>query len=155
VTKLSIPSHREKAQNAIWVIPEDPQILKSSKLRRAINYVEVHLAEPLRSYQLAKIACLSKAHFSRSFKATTGLTPNQFVMNRRLDRAVELLSAADKSLTDIACICGFSDQSHFGRVFKRTLGLTPGAWRRSCMKGDVPRSAIVQCNPCRLRLIAS
>jgi transcriptional regulator GlxA family with amidase domain len=103
----------------------------SWKLRRAINYVEVNLAEPLRSYQLAKIAGLSKAHFSRVFKATTGLTPNRFVMNRRLDCAVELLSASDKSLTDIATLCGFSDQSHFGRVFKRTLGLTPGAWRRS------------------------
>jgi AraC family transcriptional regulator len=108
----------------------------SWKLRRAIHYVEVQLAEPLRSYQLAKVAGLSKAHFSRSFKATTGLTPSQFVMNRRLDRAVELLSSSDKSLTDIAVTCGFSDQSHFGRVFKRTLGLTPGAWRRSRMRAD-------------------
>jgi AraC family transcriptional regulator len=109
----------------------------SWKLRRAINYVEAQLAEPLRSYQLARISGLSKAHFSRLFKVTTGLTPGRFVMNRRLDHAVELLSASDKSLTDIAVICGFSDQSHFGRVFKRTLGLTPGAWRRSCTKADV------------------
>jgi AraC family transcriptional regulator len=109
----------------------------SWKLRRAIKYVETHLAEPLRSYQLAKIAGLSKAHFARSFKATTGLTPNRFVMSRRLDRAVELLSASDESLADIATICGFSDQSHFCRVFRRTLGLSPGTWRRSCMRADV------------------
>jgi AraC family transcriptional regulator len=109
----------------------------SWKVDRAINYVEAHLAQPLRPYQLAKIARLSTAHFSRSFKATTGLTPNQFVINRRLHRAVELLSASDDSLIDIAAVCGFSDQSHFGRVFKRTFGLTPGAWRRSPASGGV------------------
>jgi AraC family transcriptional regulator len=52
-------------------------------------------------------------------------------MKRRLDRAVELLSGSDKSLIDIAAVCGFSDQSHFGRVFKRTFGLTPGERRKA------------------------
>jgi AraC family transcriptional regulator len=103
----------------------------SWKLRRAIEHVETNLAEPLRSYHLAKVAGLSKAHFVRKFKAATGVTSHRFVMNKRLNRALELLSASDKSLTDIATLCGFSDQSHFGRVFKRTLGLTPGAWRQT------------------------
>ena len=105
--------------------------LRSWKLRRAIEYVETHLAEPLRSYHLAKIAGLSKAHFVRTFKTATGVTSHRFVMNRRLNRAVELLSASDESLSDIAIICGFSDQSHFCRVFRRALGVSPGTWRRS------------------------
>ncbi len=112
-------------------------------LRRAIEYVETHLAEPLRSYHLAKIAGLSKAHFVRTFKTATGVTSHRFVMNRRLNRAVELLSASDESLSHIAIICGFSDQSHFCRVFRRALGVSPGTWRRSCMRSDGMRSAII------------
>jgi AraC family transcriptional regulator len=81
---------------------------------------------------LAKVAGLSLAHFARSFKATMGLTPHHFVIARRLDRAVELLSVSSESLADIATLCGFSDQSHFCRVFKRALGLSPGTWRRCC-----------------------
>jgi AraC-like DNA-binding protein len=75
---------------------------------------------------------IALAHFARSFKATMGLTPHHFVINRRQDRAVELLSISSESLADIATLCGFSDQSHFCRVFKRALGLSPGTWRRCC-----------------------
>jgi AraC family transcriptional regulator len=74
---------------------------------------------------------LSLAHFARAFKANTGLTPHQFVVNMRLERALELLSASDESMADIAVICGFSDQSHFCRVFRRNFGVSPGTYRRS------------------------
>ena len=130
----------------MWGYTPNMVALRSRKLRRAIEYVETHLAEPLRSYHLAKIAGLSKAHFVRTFKAATGVTSHRFVMNRRLDRAASLLSASDESLSDIAIICGFSDQSHFSRVFRRALGVSPGAWRRSCFKSDIAHSAIVLCH---------
>jgi AraC family transcriptional regulator len=147
------------------VIPEGTQMFqllrpagcttrRSWKVSRAIEYVETHLAEPLRTYHLAKIAGLSEAHFVRSFKAATGVTSHRFVMNRRLNRAVELLSAPDESLADIAITCGFSDQSHFCRIFRRALGVSPGTWRSSCMSPEVARSALVPCDSRRTARIS-
>jgi transcriptional regulator GlxA family with amidase domain len=77
-------------------------------------------------------ACgLSVNHFSRAFRRSLGKPPHRWLLDRRIDRARELLRATAMSLADIALACGFAEQSHFTRVFTRTVGMPPGAWRRN------------------------
>ena len=74
---------------------------------------------------------LSRGHFIKAFRETTGLTPHRWLTARRIDHAKALMGDRMLSLAEVAVACGFSDQSHFTRVFTRTVGVTPGAWRAS------------------------
>jgi len=76
-------------------------------------------------------ACqLSRSHFTRAFRASTGQTPYQWLMAQRLERARALLRDSTLPLAQVAITCGFADQSHFTRVFSRAVGAAPGIWRR-------------------------
>lgn len=80
---------------------------------------------------MAEMAGLSRFHFSRIFKAETGLSPVQFVERCRIEQAKILIEAADLSLSDIAVRLGFSDQSHFTKRFAKIVGSTPAAFART------------------------
>lgn len=79
---------------------------------------------------IAAACFLSRSHFIRAFRETTGSTPYQWLLAQRITRARELLRASKLPLADIAATCGFADQSHFTRVFSRMVGTSPAAWRR-------------------------
>lgn len=79
---------------------------------------------------LARACSLSRAHFARSFKATTGSTPMQWLLTQRIERAQNLLLNSSLPIEEIAHHCGFSDQSHLTRAFAAAVGDTPGSWRR-------------------------
>ncbi|WP_165779551.1 helix-turn-helix transcriptional regulator [Mesorhizobium sanjuanii] len=80
--------------------------------------------------ELAQECGLSAAHFGRAFKRSTGITPHQWQLGRRMNRAQALLSGSSLPIADIALKCGFSSQSHFNVAFKENTGLSPGNWRR-------------------------
>jgi AraC family transcriptional regulator len=80
--------------------------------------------------RLAREFGLSSSHFARAFKTTTGLAPHQWLTRRRVARARELLAQTTMEPADIACACGFVDQSHFSRIFARVEKQSPGRWRR-------------------------
>ncbi|MFG1344417.1 AraC family transcriptional regulator [Xanthobacter autotrophicus DSM 431] len=76
-------------------------------------------------------ACgISRSHFIRGFKDVTGVTPYQWLLHQRIERARDLLVNTRMPLADVAISCGFSDQSHMTRTFTRLTGAAPGAWRR-------------------------
>lgn len=104
--------------------------LASWQLRRVRDYVDSHLADDVSLAELAALVGLSPSHFSRAFKATTGLPPHQYQLAVRVERAKHLLLQTATSLSEIAAICGFSEQSHFARTFRARVGISPGAWRR-------------------------
>jgi AraC family transcriptional regulator len=80
--------------------------------------------------QLAAECKLSINHFARAFRLSTGTAPHRWFMERRIDKAKELLRSANLPLTDVALASGFADQSHFTRIFTQFVGISPGAWRR-------------------------
>jgi AraC-like DNA-binding protein len=95
-----------------------------------------HLGETLQVLKLAEICCLSRSHFSRAFKISTGLSPQSWILNQRLKHARKLMQYTQKSLTQISFECGFSDQSHFCHNFFRNEGVNPLAWRCQVSKRD-------------------
>lgn len=79
---------------------------------------------------MAACVGLSESWFASAFKQTTGQTPQQWQMARRLAQCQHLLKESDLSIAQIAAQMGFSDQAHFTRSFRQVVGQTPAAWRR-------------------------
>jgi len=95
-------------------------------------------AEPLDVPTLARIAHVSEAHFIRSFRATFGETPNRYLQRRRVERAMWLLRATDRSVTDICMDVGFASLGTFSRVFRDIVGESPSVYRRRGPLAPVP-----------------
>jgi transcriptional regulator GlxA family with amidase domain len=105
--------------------------LPPGAMRRVREHVETHLSESVELAELAAIAGMSVFHFARQFKQSAGITPHHYLVEKRVERAREMLARTDLSLSEIAIVTGFSDQSHFARHFRQMLGLTPGQFRWS------------------------
>ena len=99
--------------------------------RRATEMMAANLKEAISLKELADECGLSVRHFTRAFRRSTGLPPHRWLLEYRVNRAMELLTNRELSLTDVAESCGFADQSHFTRVFTGMVGISPGAWRRA------------------------
>ena len=99
------------------------------QLRRVIEYLEAHLPKRVDLAHLAGMAGLSQSHFSRAFKASTGMAPYRWQLDARIRRAQALLIDTRASLDQVAEATGFADAVHFGRTFRRLTGATPAAWR--------------------------
>ena len=104
--------------------------LSSWQIRRALDFMTAHLDGDPTVAQLAQECGLSAGYFARAFRATTGVTPHQWLIRRRVARARELLLTSHLELAHIALTCGFVDQSHLTRIFTRFQGESPGRWRR-------------------------
>ena len=104
--------------------------LPRSTLRRVIDFVNDNLSMDLGLSEMAGVANLSRYHFSRQFKCSTGLSPHQYVIQRRVKRARELLTSTDLSVGDVASAVGFTHQSHLARHVRRHFGVPPSSLRR-------------------------
>ena len=104
--------------------------LSPLQIRRATELLEAHLDGKIALQQIAEACELSGSHFARAFKQTFGRPPYKWLLERRVDRARDLMMNSRLPLADIATQCGFADQSALNRSFKRIHGITPGMWRR-------------------------
>lgn len=109
----------------------DGRTLTATELGNLTDYIEATLCDGPRLADLAHLIGLSPFHFARVFKRTTGLSPHQFLVHRRVARAKDLLVHTERSIADIALSLGFASQSHLGLAVKRLAGTTPAALRRS------------------------
>ncbi len=105
--------------------------LPPAAMRRVREYVESHLSEHIDLAGLAAIAGLSVFHFAREFKHSAGVTPHHYLVQKRIERAQDMLARTDLTLSEIAIAAGFSDQSHLARHFRQMLGRTPREFRWS------------------------
>jgi transcriptional regulator GlxA family with amidase domain len=103
--------------------------MRGRDLASILAYMNSHYARPLTVAGLARMAGLSRAHFIRAFRASTGTTPRQYLRARRIDRARELLVRTPMPITTICEMVGFHSLGSFSSLFRRVTGESPAAWR--------------------------
>lgn len=126
-----VRNHSSLGKHAARAAERAPTGLSPEALRRVLNHIEARLDHSLAVADLAAVAHLSPFHFARLFRRSTGCSPHEYVLRRRVERARELLAYGDLSLADVAQRAGFADQSHLAKHTRRLLGTTPGALRRA------------------------
>lgn len=127
---LSITLLRQFSVNKV-ATPDHQQEQVEGSLQRAIAYINENLVNELSLKAIAVVAQMSPFYFARIFKQSTGLTPNQYVTNRRMERAKQILLEQDLSVIDVAQEVGIQSQSHFNKVFREYTGVTPKAYRNN------------------------
>ena len=100
-------------------------------LRRVREYIDAHIEKRISVEALANLANLSVCYFVRAFKQSVGITPHDYLIRRRVERTMELLSGTDMPLSEIALAAGFADQSHCARRFREHVGMSPRDYRWS------------------------
>ena len=108
--------------------------LTSTRLRRVVELVYARIEDEVTLDELAESAGLSTAHFSQAFHKSTGESPHRFVLRQRVERAKEMLRAADLRVLDVAVACGFKTQQHFARVFRQMCGASPTEYRQEFLR---------------------
>ncbi|MBR2340399.1 MAG: helix-turn-helix transcriptional regulator [Clostridia bacterium] len=105
----------------------------SEVIKQAINYMDEHYTSKCSLEEIAASVNFSPIYFHSVFKKAMGITPYQYITNRRMRLAREYLTMSDKTVAEIADSCGFESQSYFNYSFKKEVGITPGQYRRRTM----------------------
>ena len=103
--------------------------LPTYQLRRVLDYISAHLDRDTSLADLARVAGLSPHHFSELFRQRVGMPPHRYVLERRIERAKDLLRNRTLTILEVALLTGFKDQGHFGRVFRQVIGMPPSRYR--------------------------
>lgn len=111
------------------VVVDSQGRLSDRQVSAVVDFVEAHLHEEIGLSEMASIAGLSRFHFSRAFKATTGENPYAFVQKRRVARASVLLKQGDLPIEAIAALVGFNGSGQFARAFREIMGTSPSKYR--------------------------
>ena len=99
--------------------------------RKAVDYIEEHLAEPISLGALGQLVRLSPNYLCRAFSQSFGMPPQRYHIGQRIERAKTLLAKRGASVTDVGLTVGYSEASAFSTAFRRVTGLTPSSYRRS------------------------
>jgi AraC-like DNA-binding protein len=124
-------------QSAASAVSSTGAALQPWRLKRISIFIDQNIDQPLSLDCLSRAVGLSRMHFAALFRRATGLRPHDYVMQRRMERAKQLLSESSMPIVEIAFCVGFQSQSHFTTVFKRAVGTTPNGWRLMRDAGDL------------------
>jgi AraC family transcriptional regulator len=106
-------------------IPDQEGGLSRRAFLRARAYMEAHIGEPLRLCDIARAAHLSRSHFARAFRISTGLSVMTYLRRLRIEKAKAQLIGSEASIAEVSAMLGFAHHSHFTRLFRREVGMTP------------------------------
>jgi AraC family transcriptional regulator len=104
--------------------------LPQSQLKRVIDYMKANLTQDLSILDLATLTGMSESHFSRLFKQSVGISPYQYLIQQRVERAKQLLGKKSMAISTIALDCGFANQTHLTKVFRQMTRMTPKAYQK-------------------------
>ena len=103
--------------------------LPERQLLCVLEYIDASIDQEIKLADLAALAGMSQFHFSHLFKQSLGITPYQYLLQQRIERAKQLLRQPDRSIMEIAFLCGFNSHSHLSKQFRQLTGMTPKAYR--------------------------
>jgi AraC family transcriptional regulator len=112
-------------------LPSHHDGLAQTKLQVAIDYIAEHLAEDISLEAIATQLGISRYYFCRLFKQSMGVSPYQYIIQQRIERAKHLLGNSPMSISEVALACGFAHQSHLNYHFKKVVGMTPRRFIKS------------------------
>lgn len=101
------------------------------KAQEILAYIHEHYAEDLQMNDIVLHTCISRSQCFRIFQQYTNKSPIEYLTEYRLAHAVNLLTETDRSITQIATECGFSNSSYFGKIFRKKYAVTPLQFRKS------------------------
>lgn len=110
---------------------QNPSTPSAEAVKQAKQYIDLHYAKNLSLAEISAAVSLSVSYFHALFTTVCGITPHEYLNERRISAARELLCATSMSISEIAEKCGFSNQQYFGTVFKKHLGVTPSGCRKA------------------------
>lgn len=105
--------------------------LSRAQRRKLVDFIRANLMSNISVAELADVTQMSPAHFSRVFRASLGVTPYRFVMQKRIEGARAMLANTELNASQVAMAFGFSSQSHFVKVFRQFTGVTPKQFKAS------------------------
>lgn len=108
---------------------ERPGTLKDFYMKEAIHYMEEHYKENISIEHLADWCGLNRTYFSKLFKESLEITPQEFLMKYRMSKACELLSKTNLPVNEVAAAISYQNPLHFSRAFKKIYGVSPREWR--------------------------
>ncbi|HZC85637.1 MAG TPA: helix-turn-helix domain-containing protein [Steroidobacteraceae bacterium] len=120
-----------KFPGTLPAVPAMGSGLPRYKLRRVVAYIDARLGGPISLDDLANVAGVSRFHFHRQFRKSVGVTPREYVLRARIERAKGLLTESDLTVGEVSGAVGFADQSHFSNIFRRLTAMTPRSFRNS------------------------
>jgi AraC family transcriptional regulator len=104
-------------------------VLGAKQLSKLDEYIAANIDQPISVLDMAGVLAMSAGHFSRLFKASVGVSPFDYLIQKRLSTARNYLCSTKQGLSDIALACGFSSHSHMSMAFTRYLGVAPSLLR--------------------------
>ncbi len=111
--------------------PHNAPIGVKENIKKAIDYMNENYTGGISNAELSNLINMDKYRFIRSFKAQTGKTPYEYLLNLKVEKARKMLKGGNSSITEISMICGFSSHSHFTSTFKKKTGMSPTEYRES------------------------
>ena len=127
---------RDKHRPPLRLVPDSDQPrrfrggLAGGTLRRVRAYIDGHIGEHISLDELAREAGVSRFHFARQFRLSTGESAMEYLRRIRIERSKSILQTHVSTIAEVAARLGFSDQSHFTRIFGRLVGVSPGSFAR-------------------------
>lgn len=103
--------------------------LPERQVLQVLEYINEHLNQDIKLADLSELLGMSQFHFSHQFKQSIGIAPYQYLLQQRVERAKQLLKQTDRSIMEIAFLCGFNSHSHLSKQFRQITGITPKAYR--------------------------
>jgi AraC family transcriptional regulator len=107
--------------------------LPLARLNRVLEFIHANLDKKVSLSALAEAAHMNMYYFASLFRQSMGVSPHQYVLDRRVERAKQLLSNQKLSVLDVGLRVGFSHQNNFARAFRRQAGVSPGRFRKDCL----------------------
>lgn len=109
----------------------DSRESSSIMMDRVAAYLSLHLGETITVKQMAELVHLSPSRFTVLFREMYGVSPYRYLLELRIERAIEMMQTPDLRLSQIALYCGFQTVQHFSIAFRKVIGITPSVYRKT------------------------